>query len=283
LRLATARLRSLLRKANFDPNQPRVPRGASGGGRWTDGGAGNGSIPTRSAGEPVRLAQARGGRGGTTPTLRLPGGLVELSPSQAMRYEAARTSAAIETARVRAIPGSENWQPPAGAYSSVEGAIRQQEAISRAAIAYRYGRSALPRPVSSPRAGIGHNSGDPRPLTDKPIASLRPGDTEPFVPGTLRTLMPNGIPLGSRYGRAGPNVYTLDQAAFNELVADILRGSVPATTPASYVDRGYWIELADRCIVGLRWSKDHGATLEIMKAPSELPFRRKLKFHRSER
>jgi hypothetical protein len=31
----------LHRKAGFDPNQPRVPAGNSGGGQWTDGGAGN--------------------------------------------------------------------------------------------------------------------------------------------------------------------------------------------------------------------------------------------------
>jgi len=32
-------LRQLLRKANFDPNQPRVPAGNSDGGRWADGNA----------------------------------------------------------------------------------------------------------------------------------------------------------------------------------------------------------------------------------------------------
>jgi hypothetical protein len=38
-RLAAIELQRLLRKAKFDPNQPRVPRGRPDGGRWTEVGA----------------------------------------------------------------------------------------------------------------------------------------------------------------------------------------------------------------------------------------------------
>jgi hypothetical protein len=57
-RLASLRLRELLRKANFNPNQPRVPRGYREGGQWTQDGAGTSSTPrqpelrTDKAGRP---------------------------------------------------------------------------------------------------------------------------------------------------------------------------------------------------------------------------------------
>jgi len=37
LMIAAATMQALLRKANFNPAQPRIPAGAPGGGRWTDG------------------------------------------------------------------------------------------------------------------------------------------------------------------------------------------------------------------------------------------------------
>ncbi|MCW0002217.1 hypothetical protein OE766_28895 [Pararhizobium sp. YC-54] len=47
LMIAAATVQALLRKANFNPDQPRVPAGEPGGGQWTDGG-GFGSIQRRS-------------------------------------------------------------------------------------------------------------------------------------------------------------------------------------------------------------------------------------------
>lgn len=41
-------------KANFDPNQPRVPAGNTDGGQWTDGGGGSSS---GGQSERIRLAQ----------------------------------------------------------------------------------------------------------------------------------------------------------------------------------------------------------------------------------
>ncbi len=43
LELACTRLELLLRKANFNPNQPRVPAGSPDGGRWIDSGSAGGS------------------------------------------------------------------------------------------------------------------------------------------------------------------------------------------------------------------------------------------------
>jgi hypothetical protein len=45
--LASYRLLDLLRKSNFNPNQPRVPSGSSDGGRWTGGGGGGAVGPER--------------------------------------------------------------------------------------------------------------------------------------------------------------------------------------------------------------------------------------------
>lgn len=42
MRLSVARLRAELLERRYNPNQPRVPAGRPGGGRWTDGGGGTG-------------------------------------------------------------------------------------------------------------------------------------------------------------------------------------------------------------------------------------------------
>ncbi len=166
----------------------------------------------------------------------------------------------MEVARLRAVPGNGTWKPPAGLGATVEGAIRQQQAIGDAAIAYRYGR-------------IGHNSGA--------VAPLRSGDTQPFQAGTVQTFAPNGVPTGARNRTAGPNIYTLDQVDFDNLLTNVLRGSTPLeTTPPSYASKGYWIELADRCVVGIRWSMNSGPTLEIIRSPDTDILRNTTKFHR---
>ncbi|RDJ93507.1 hypothetical protein B4Q13_21440 [Lacticaseibacillus rhamnosus] len=52
--LAAYRLTALLRKANFNPNQPRVPAGSPEGGEWTDG-------SKRAAAPPVLPVPAHAG------------------------------------------------------------------------------------------------------------------------------------------------------------------------------------------------------------------------------
>lgn len=50
LAFAAARLRAAIWKANFDPNQPRIPRGDPHGGRWT-------RVGEESSPDKVQLAQ----------------------------------------------------------------------------------------------------------------------------------------------------------------------------------------------------------------------------------
>ena len=61
LLLAAIHLTGLIGKANFNPNQPRVPRGSSDGGRWTrESAAGDGSPGQPNAsGPPVRVGDER--------------------------------------------------------------------------------------------------------------------------------------------------------------------------------------------------------------------------------
>lgn len=57
--LHAIRLRMLVRKANFDPNQPRVPRGNPDGGEWMDGGHSTGKRPASRRDErfpPIRIS-----------------------------------------------------------------------------------------------------------------------------------------------------------------------------------------------------------------------------------
>lgn len=54
---AAKRLAELLGKANFDPNQPRVPRGNPDGGQWT-GEGGIGTPHPSGTTRPIRVAQA---------------------------------------------------------------------------------------------------------------------------------------------------------------------------------------------------------------------------------
>jgi hypothetical protein len=51
LDLAGIRLQLLLRKAGFNPDQPRVPAGQPGGGQWTDGGDGGPEYSVRKSAE----------------------------------------------------------------------------------------------------------------------------------------------------------------------------------------------------------------------------------------
>jgi hypothetical protein len=60
----------LARRANFNPNQTRAPRGNPDGGQWTDGGGGGGFEPSGQA----QLISSRPRSGGT---VRIGGQLVE--------------------------------------------------------------------------------------------------------------------------------------------------------------------------------------------------------------
>ena len=53
-------LRKLAGKANFDPNQPRVPAGNPDGGQWTDAGGGQTAQPGRSDSTDFSAVRRRG-------------------------------------------------------------------------------------------------------------------------------------------------------------------------------------------------------------------------------
>ena len=124
-RVLDAKLAALDRavKANFDPNQPRVPAGNPDGGQWTDAGGGgdNGGGATAN----VRIAQARRGRPGR-------GSNAEATPAQlAIRH--VREAQARESIRgVQEIdPG---WRPRESADTgSVPGQVRRAEGQIREA------------------------------------------------------------------------------------------------------------------------------------------------------
>jgi hypothetical protein len=59
--LALYRLEALLRKANFNPNQPRVPTGTSDGGQWTGDGSGGGSSGTDRI-RPIPISYGSGNK-----------------------------------------------------------------------------------------------------------------------------------------------------------------------------------------------------------------------------
>jgi hypothetical protein len=107
-------------KANFNPNQPRVPAGNPDGGQWT--GTGGSSGRTSDA----RVAQAS--RGG-----RRRGSDADATPAQLARRDVAEAQARAATRRVNEI--DPDWRPRASLTSpnSVEGEIARAEAVRQEA------------------------------------------------------------------------------------------------------------------------------------------------------
>jgi hypothetical protein len=128
------RLKALLRKANFNPNQPRVPRGNPGGGKWTD--AGGSTRPNSGAvlsdaipndvWKPGALVAQAGSRGRGSYSIRVGVRDFEATPAQAMRYSVAEGEARIQIARVRDI--DPNWRPTPSMTESIEGEISARRA-----------------------------------------------------------------------------------------------------------------------------------------------------------
>lgn len=94
-----------------------MPRGQPDGGQWVDEGL-SGEDRRRGNGE-TRIAQARGGGRGR------PGGLPEMTPAQAARYEIAEALAKQALRRVR--DRDPDWKPTPSLIETAEGAIRARE------------------------------------------------------------------------------------------------------------------------------------------------------------
>lgn len=249
-------------KSNFDPSQPRLPRGSFGGGRWTsgglpdaaDGGFGTGQ-PRRTPASGPRYAQARGGRPGGGRTIRAGRyGQMEANLAQETRFEMARLWAESEIARVRRI--DPNWRPQEGLYDTIEGAIRDQQTVPRQANAY----------LNSLVRRIGDNGGPPL-------------DIPPPLPqrSAYEVLLPGGQIAGYRAPGARPEIYTLPGDSFDLSLLLLTNGRRERIPTNGYP--GVYYDLPDRCVIGVRTSIKNGLTIDIVEPGSMLPDR-DLKFHR---
>jgi hypothetical protein len=116
-------MREQTRKANFNPNQPRIPAGNPDGGQWTsDAGASNSSAITTD--EIYAQYRSRG-------PILINGRLIQLTPSQAARLTVAEAQARDAIRRVQEV--EPNWRPRPSAYDTVEGLIRSHQADARQA------------------------------------------------------------------------------------------------------------------------------------------------------
>lgn len=118
LELAAIRLQLLLRKANFNPGQLRIPAGQTGGGQWTRDGGGD---------DAVHLTQGRRG----SIRINVDGRLLEATPGQAARFAVAEPAAREAIRRVGELdPG---WRPTRSLAETIEGAIARANANAREA------------------------------------------------------------------------------------------------------------------------------------------------------
>ena len=108
---AETSLLALARKAGFRPDQPRVPAGNSGGGRWAGG---------------LTLVQQRTPRGSAP--RRIMGTWLDATPNQITRLEISHFEMWRAIAAVRRI--EPRWKPEPQAYESIEGQIRASNAVA---------------------------------------------------------------------------------------------------------------------------------------------------------
>lgn len=157
--VAGRRLVMLLRKANFNPGQLRIPAGESGGGRWTDGG-GSGFI---------RI----GARGRTSVRVRVGNRTLEATPAQATRLAVADAWSRDAVARVRDIDPT--WRPTPSMTGTVEGEIgaRQGEAREAEARLRDLARGGYGDNGGPPLEPVGPRSGTGTPAPAQCIASYR--------------------------------------------------------------------------------------------------------------
>lgn len=121
---AGRRLASLAAKANFNPGQPRAPRGNADGGRWTR---------TPGSGLPVVRAQSgpRPPAGGRPVILRPGVRLENPTPTQLARLEASRLAMNRAIEQVREV--DPRWKPTPQLYETVDGEIAASDAVMREA------------------------------------------------------------------------------------------------------------------------------------------------------
>lgn len=115
LRVQAAMLRlSVVLKAGFRPDQPRVPRGRPDGGQWT-------RMPGHAQVHRVSRRRAGGGQ------IRIGGRWHPIALAQEVRL--AQSYSAMQRALRDVRKVDPNWKPPAQAYSTVEGLISANHSI----------------------------------------------------------------------------------------------------------------------------------------------------------
>jgi hypothetical protein len=164
---AELKFRRLLRKAGFDPGQPRAPAGSSEGGQWiaednqndarlSDPIILSDAVPNNGWKPHSSYAQSRG-RGSIS--VRIGGRQIEVEGGQAARLVEAQARAASAIARVRELDPS--WRSTPSAYESIEGLISTYNADAEQAQA---------RASELARFGIG-----PGPFAGDSISARGPG------------------------------------------------------------------------------------------------------------
>lgn len=199
--LAALRFNRLLRKA-YNPNQPRVPRGNSDGGQWSDSGGSSEGVGSTGVAmsdatpgnfwKPgAKLAQA-GSRGGRfSRTIRVGNRSFEATQKQETAYAYADLIATNRTTRIKEI--DPNWQPRASFSETMDGAIRARRADAEEAEAKlaELGRRSLDELIT-----IHRNANNSRDLFGRKIW--------PDDKGTVAAAKINGLPvIGVNSGAPG--------------------------------------------------------------------------------
>ena len=110
-------------KAGFRVDQPRVPRGRSDGGRWTDGGVAAEVVPVQ--------ARTTGGRGGSG-RMMISGRMQRVSPAEDTAIATTHSQMLAAIAKIQEI--QPNWRPTPQVYESVRELIRANKATYREAV-----------------------------------------------------------------------------------------------------------------------------------------------------
>jgi hypothetical protein len=207
----------------FNPSQPRVPAGSSGGGRWTDGGGGE-------SGGIVHLASGRSPRPGSG-TRVIRGQVHATTPAQEVRLD---VSAARSRALVQEVQGHDpNWRPTPSIYEGVEGEILAHEAAAMQATA-RLWELRRPEPLGGPmeeilmpngqHVGIRHRSTDERTRT---VTSSTFNDLlDSLMPGSQMVPSPPGY-RGLWYRRPDGSVFGVRRSEEHGVTIDVIQNKDP--------------------------------------------------------
>jgi len=212
----------------YRPDQPRAPKGDPKGGQWTKEGGGDPGKDGRSDRLQSRDAELR--RGSPRPVG---------TPQQNLRLDIVSVRAREAVARVQQL--DPNWRPQSltsrDSATNMDVMIRAKEAETREADA---------RFIALSRAG----QDDAYPRRDAPT--------------TAEVLAPHGQFVGGRMPNVPETTRTLAPGQFEEIRFELMGGARRVEPGADY--DGVWYRRQDGSVVGLRMSRDHGLTLEVIES-----------------